>query len=77
MIAEYPGSSEKEGRESTIDIFEVEHYLHQPVREEDGMASGVRVHSPLRVVAQIDKATPGLHKACCTGQNLKEVRLDF
>ncbi len=76
-IAEYPGSSEKQGREDTIDVFEIEHYLHQPIREEDGMPSGVRVHSPLRLVCQVDKATPGLHKALCTAQNLKEVVLDF
>lgn len=76
-IGEYPGSSEKDGRTDTIDVFEIEHYVHQPIREEDGMPSGVRVHSPLRLVAQVDKATPGLHKALCTAQNLKEVRLDF
>ena len=40
-------------------------------------ATGVRVHSPVRVVKVIDKATPGFHKALCTGQNLKEVVLDF
>lgn len=77
FVAEYPGSSEKDNRADTIDVFEIEHYLHQPIREEDGMPSGVRVHSPLRVVCQIDKATPGLHKALCTAQNLKQVRLDF
>ena len=76
-VAEYPGSSEKEAREDTIDIFEIEHHLHQPVDPTTGMATGVRVHSPLRVVAQLDKATPGLQKALCTGQNLAKVVLEF
>ncbi len=76
-IAEYPGSSEKEGREDTSDVFEIEHHLHQPVEPTTGQATGVRVHSPLRVVKLIDKATPGFHKALCTGQNLAEVTLDF
>ena len=76
-VPEYPGSSEKEGREDTIDIFEIEHHVHQPVEPTTGQASGVRVHSPMRVVALIDKATPGLHKAMCTGQNLPEMTLDF
>ena len=31
----------------------------------------------MRVVASMDKATPGLHKALCTGQNLAEVTLQF
>jgi type VI secretion system secreted protein Hcp len=76
-IAEYPGSSEKEGRAGTSDVFEVEHHLHQAIATATGAASGKREHSPLRVVKVIDKATPGLQKALCTGQRLKEVVLDF
>ncbi len=77
MVAEYPGSSEKEGREDTSDVFEIEHSIHQPVEPTTGQASGVRVHSPMRVVKMIDKASPGFHKALCTGQNLAEVILTF
>ena len=76
-VPEYPGSSEKEGRADTSDVFEIEHHLHQPVEPTTGQASGVRVHSPMRIVKLIDQATPGFHKALCTGQNLKEVTLDF
>ena len=76
-IAEYPGSSEKEGREDTSDVFEIEHHLHQPVEPTTGQASGVRVHSPFRIVKLIDKASPGFHKALCTGQNIKEAIIDF
>ena len=76
-IAEYPGSSEKEGREDSSDVFEIEHNLHQPVEPTTGEASGVRVHSPFRIVKLVDKATPGFHKALCTGQNLAEVVIDF
>ncbi len=76
-VAEYPGSSEKEGREDTIDVFEIEHHVHQPVDLTNGQATGVRVHSPVRVVAQIDKATPGLNKAMATGQNISQVDLVF
>ena len=76
-IAEYPGSSEKEGRDGTCDVFEIEHHVHQPVEPTTGQASGVRVHSPFRIVKLIDKASPGFHKALCTGQNLKEAVIDF
>lgn len=76
-VAEYPGSSEKEGREDTSDVFEIEHHMHQPVEPTTGQASGVRIHSPLRVVKIIDKASPGFHKALCTGQNLSKVELSF
>ena len=76
-VAEYPGSSEKEGREGTSDVFEIEHHIHQPVDLTTGQATGVRVHGPLRIVKMIDKATPGFHRALCTAQNLAEVILDF
>jgi type VI secretion system secreted protein Hcp len=76
-VAEYPGSSEKEGRDGTSDVFEIEHHIHQPIDPTTGQATGVRVHSPFRVVKVLDKASPGLHKALCTGQNLPEARIDF
>ena len=76
-IDEYPGSSEKEGREDTCDVFEIEHQIHQPCDLTTGTATGVRVHSPLRIVKQVDKATPGFHKAMCTGQNLAQAELSF
>ncbi len=77
QVAAYPGSSEKEDRDGTSDVFEIEHHLHQPTEPTTGQATGVRVHSPLRVVCAIDKATPGLHKALCTGENLAQVDLIF
>ena len=76
-VGEYPGSSEKEGREDSSDVFEIEHHIHQPVDLTTGQATGVRVHSAMRVVKTIDKCTPGFHKALCTGQNLAEVKLMF
>ena len=39
-IAEYPGSSEKEGREDTSDVFEIEHHVHQPVEPPRGRPAG-------------------------------------
>lgn len=76
-VAEYPGSSEKEGRAGTSDIFEIEHHIHQPVDPNTGASCSARVHSPLRLTKIIDKASPGFHKALCTGQKLKQVILDF
>ncbi len=76
-VTEYPGSSEKEGREGTSDVFEIEHHMHQPLDPTTGQATGVRVHSPFRVVKVLDKASPGFEKALCTGQNLAEVVIDF
>lgn len=77
LVDGYPGSCEKDGRADTSDVFEIEHQVHQPVDLTTGQATGVRVHSPLRIVKQVDKATPGFHKALCTGENLPKVELQF
>ncbi len=76
-IPEYPGSSEKEGREDSSDIFEIEHHLTQPIDGETGAATGRRRHRLLTVTKVIDKATPGLHKALTTGEILSDVTLEF
>jgi len=76
-IAEYPGGSEKEGREGSSDVFAIDHELLQPIDAATGLPTGVRQHRALTVLKTIDKATPGFHKALCTGQNLREAVLDF
>ncbi len=76
-IPDIPGSSEKEGREGTIDVFEVEHSVIQPIDATTGMGTGTCVHAPLTVLANIDKATPALFKALSTGRVLDEVILEF
>ena len=75
FVLEYPGSSEKEGREDSNDIFAVEHKIFQPFDLDSGLPTGFVIHNPLTVVKVIDKATPGLHKALVTGENLSEVTL--
>jgi len=76
-IPEYPGSSEKEGREGTSDIFAVDHELIQPFDSLTGLPAGIHQHRPLTVLKQIDKASPGLHHALATRQLLRTAILDF
>ena len=76
-IEEYPGSSDKAGREGTSDVFAVDHELIAPFDATTGAATGARQHRPLTVLKAIDKATPGLHTALTTGQNLRTAVLDF
>ncbi len=76
-IAEYPGSSQKEGREDTCDVCAVDHETIQPYDPATGQANSVRQHKPLTVLKEIDKASPGFHKALATGQLLRHAILDF
>ncbi len=58
-VDEYPGSSEKEGREGTCDVFEIEHHIHQPVDLSTGQARCVREMSPIVVTpARRDCSAP-------------------
>lgn len=79
-IGEYPGSGvpghEELDYASKVLSMELGG-VHQPIDSTSGASSGVRVHYPVGIVKNIDKATPGLHKACATGENLDEVIFEF
>ena len=72
-----PGSSEKSGRGGSSDVYEFDHRVYCPFNPTTGENASVRVHSPLRIVKLIDKASPGLHKALCTGRRIERVTLDL
>ncbi len=42
-----------------------------------GMSAGKRMHKPLVITKEIDKASPKLFEACASGQHLKEVDVDL
>ena len=76
-IPDIPGSSEKEGREGTIDVFEFEHSVRQPINTATGMGTACRVHAPVTVLCNIDKATPALYARLVTGRDIDEVIVEL
>lgn len=62
-------------RADSSEVLEVHHQVHKPTDRQSGRATGARVHSPLRILKRIDKATPLLAKALCQNQLLKELEL--
>lgn len=78
-IAEYPGSGVPgiQELEDASKVIYVAHRITVPYDPPSGQATGVRVHSPFSIVKNMDKSSPGLHKACSTGQVLNEVIIDF
>ncbi len=76
-IGEYPGSGIGEGLEDASKVIDLEHTVMVPLDPSTGLPSSSRRHGLLTIVKNIDKATPGLHKALCTGQILRDVVLDF
>ena len=63
--------------EDTIKLLTFDHELRIPVKEENGMPSGKKVHSAITVTKELDKATPLLLQALATADPLSEVKFQF
>lgn len=74
---EVAGSVEIGGRVGSIEVMEFHHDLRIPTDPHTGHLTGVRMHSPVRLIKAYDKSSPYLYKACCEGQTFKEVRIDW
>ena len=67
------GSCDMEGRENTILVYASEHKLHIPRDTHTGLPTGKRVHGPLTITKEYDKASPKLYQALCTGEQCEVV----
>lgn len=76
-VENIPGGSEKTGRENSCDVFEIEHQVHMPTDAASGLATGMRIHAPMRITKVIDKASPLLFQALCQSKTIKTATLDF
>lgn len=71
------GSNTKGGRAQTSAIVEFSHQVYSPVDVQEGTVTGSRVHGTAEVTKEIDTASPSLYQACCTGQTLDQIVIDF
>lgn len=61
------GSSQIKGLEETITIYSYDHCVEILKNRESNHAIGQRLHKDLTVSKEIDKSTPKLYQALCTG----------
>jgi len=73
---EIEGSCDLEGREGTILIQAFDHIVEIPT-DSRGVIGGQRVHRPMMMTKELDKSTPVLYQALCTGELLTEVILEW
>jgi len=71
------GSCTMQGREGTILVEAVDHPIEIPRSPQTGLPTGKRIHKPLQVTKLIDKSSPKLFQALCSGEQLTSVELDF
>jgi type VI secretion system secreted protein Hcp len=72
-----PGESTDAKHKDWIEVVSYNHKIEQPASSTAssvGGATAERVnHGTFNIVHQLDKATPKLLEACCTGKHIKEV----
>ena len=71
------GSCEIAGREGTILVYSMEHLINIPRDTHTGLPTGKRIHGALKIVKEIDKSSPKLFQALCSGEQFSEVLLDY
>lgn len=69
------GSCDMEGREDTILVYALDHKVHIPRDPQSGLPSGKRIHSPLTIDKEIDKSSPMIYQALCSGEQLSDVTI--
>lgn len=69
----WPGEDDQEGREGSSLVQQFDHEITIPRDPQSGLATGRRVHHPVRIVKRIDKASPMLYQALTSGERFPEV----
>jgi len=71
------GSVTQKGREGTLRVLEYSHEIVSPRDAASGLPTGKRQHKPIRIVVELDRATPLLYQALAGGETLSEFTLRF
>ncbi|MEA2717750.1 MAG: type secretion system secreted protein Hcp [Actinomycetota bacterium] len=69
------GGVTQKGREGSILVHAVSHQIVSPRDPASGLPTGKRMHKPLVVTKELDKATPLLYRALVANENLVECTL--
>jgi len=73
---EIQGDCTQKGRENTILVYALDHEVKIPADTHTGLPTGQRIHMPMTVTKALDKSSPKLMQALCSGEHL-DVQLDF
>lgn len=65
------------GKEDSIIVLGFEHMVEIPRDTHTGLPTGQRIHKPLSIIKYMDKSSPLLFGALCSGEQMKEVSIKF
>jgi len=74
---DFKGDVTQKGREGSMLCSAFESHCESPRDIQSGLPTGKRRYSPIRIVKEMDKASPLIWKALTTNENLKEVTFKF
>lgn len=69
------GSCNIQGHDKQILVQAVDHHVEIPNSPQSGLPTGKRIHKPLTITKAIDKSSPKLYQALCSGEQLSTVEL--
>lgn len=70
-------SVNRSGKEGLIQFFTFGHKLHLQADSKGGYAATQRRHEPIVISKEVDKSTPALYKALCTGEKIKTAKFSW
>jgi type VI secretion system secreted protein Hcp len=71
------GSVTQKGREGKSLVIAVQHEIVCPRDPQSGIPTGKRMHKPLVLTKELDRASPLLQAVLCTNENIREARIEF
>ncbi len=74
---EVKGSVTQKGREGSMMVVAFHHEIVSPRDAASGLPTGKRMHKPLTILKEIDKASPLLYNIMVTNENIPEATLQF
>ena len=76
-----PGESLDDKHKDWIEVLSFDHMMDQPASATASSAGGATAervnHGTFNFVHHLDKASPKLYEACCTGKHIKEVTFEL
>lgn len=76
-----PGESTDDKHKDWIEILSFAHGLEQPAQSTASSAGGATAervnHAPYEITHFLDKASPKIYEACCTGKHIKDVTIEL
>ena len=66
-----------EGHEGKILVQGVEHTIEIPKSIQTGLPTGKRIHMPMTITKEVDKASPKLFQALTSGEQLTSAKLEY